>query len=67
MITGKNFATLFIIKYKFDKFNSKNNKRAKYATDEIQQTLLGLQIPDQSKPGKLSYSIKKQFINCFKH
>ena len=32
------FATLFIIKYKFDKFNSENNKRTKYATDKIQQT-----------------------------
>ena len=39
-----NFATLFIIKYKFDKFDSENNKRTKYATDEIQQTLV-LEIP----------------------
>ena len=35
-----NFATLFIIKYKFDKFNSENNKRTKDATAEIQQALV---------------------------
>ena len=38
VITGMYFATLFIIKYKFDKFNSENYKRTKYATDKIQQT-----------------------------
>ena len=40
VIIGMNFATLFIIKYKFDKFNSENNKRTKDATAEIQQALV---------------------------
>ena len=58
VITGKNFATLFIIKYKFDKFNSKNNKRAKYATDEIQQTLLVVYKSSLKIPAKWRSSLR---------